>query len=282
LKPSETQRGQRWSTNFDEPDREIARLLLDSVEIADPGEVRQTLAQELTSSVGIEPPAVLLPVLSIEDITMEGERRPMPTAYVDFDPGQRIPMTPGSEAMAGQLIRDFAGDRGRRKARQGWVHPAAPIEELRDDKIRTLVLMTDVIGSGTQAAEYAETFTRNATLRSWRSFKLSRLIVLAYAATPGGAEFVRDCRAVDELIYARPARSFSSAPWTSREREQVSELCLRYLPRRERRNALGFGGQRRAIRDHQLGPEQSSRHPATSGEELVSLLRVPDRSSGSR
>src|SRR5690242_16978265 len=112
-------------TNFDEADREIARLLLDSVEIADPGEVRQTLAQELTSRIGIEPPAVLLPVLSIEDITMDNERRSTATAYVHFDPGQRISMTPGSEAMVGQLIRDFVGDRGRREPGQGWIHPAA-------------------------------------------------------------------------------------------------------------------------------------------------------------
>lgn len=266
--PSQTQRGQRWLTNFAASEQAAAALLLDSLQFASPSEIHHELTthiRELEDHVDGYT-GVLIPAVSVEDIdraledeyeravtraaTLSPDEAPaLPdrpaasrhTAYDTFDPGMPIPVTPGSEGAMGNLIRDLAGDRPGRE-RSMWLHPATGIDALYERRCRLVVLVTDYCGSGRQAAQFAATFTRNPRLRSWRSFGWLRIVVVAYAAALTARETVRETGYVDDMVVHTPAASFEDAAWTQSERAAIEDLCRTYTPHRAKHQTFGYGG----------------------------------------
>jgi len=254
MRPSETQRGRAWLMNFADVERPAAELLLDSLQVDNPAKVHhglksriEALTPRLEGHTG-----VLIPVLSIDDIDRSLEEADPATraarwpwlarhvAYNTFHPGAPILATPGSEAAVGNLIRDLTGDRPGCEPGQ-WLHPATDLETLHARRCRLVVLVTDYIGSGLQVNRFAATFTRNARLRSWRSFRWLRVVVVAYAASSAARVAVESGRNLDELFVHIPATSFDDAAWTVEERDAIEALCQRHTPRRQRNQALGHG-----------------------------------------
>ena len=178
-------------------------------------------------------PAVLMVPLSIDELG--DDLPPLPVAYEDFHPGRSISVTPGSEGQVGNIIRDRVGERFTPGAE--WIHPTATLDELRDEKVRSIVLVTDNIGSGTQVRNYIRSLLRNRRLRSWVSFGWVRIHVVAYAATeqleisPFGT-----VRAALHVV--RHVPTVFTAGWTDRDREEVLRLCKRH---RFSGKGLGFG-----------------------------------------
>ena len=261
MKPSQTTRGQAWLQNFHPSEQDAACLLIDSLEIADAQTIHIGLVnkiEELRSELD-GGPAVLIPVLSLEDVEeqLEQSRRAAGTledpvlsghvAYRTFLPGMPIPATPGSEGAIGNLIRDFTGDDSS-SPRLPWLHPASSIEQLRDQRCRYVVLISDYAGSGTQIADFALTFARNKTIRSWQSSGLIRTVAITYASSSHAREKVEEKafrgRPVisGHLRVVHPARSFSDAGWSFDEREAIEELCRRWAKPGHAKEALGFGG----------------------------------------
>ena len=103
------------------------------------------------------------------------------------------------------------------------------------------MLVTDYTGSGEQVDRFAATFTRNARVRSWRSFRGSDLLLLLTRPPAPLAWQSNRRRSVDDLFVHTPATSFEHAPWTVEEREAIEALCQRHTPRRQRSQALGHG-----------------------------------------
>lgn len=253
-RPSETQRGQAWLTNFADIERPTAQLLLDSLQVDNPAKVFhglksriEALTDRLEGHHG-----VLIPVLSIEDIDRAAEEAASSTkfdgwpwvtrhvAYDTFRPGTPLPSTPGSEAAIGNLIRDLTGDRPGHEPGQ-WLHPATDLDTLQARRCRLVVLVTDYSGSGQQVNRFADTFPRNGRLRSWRSFGWLRFVVVTYAASAAGRASIESGRSIDDLLVHTPAASFDDAEWTAEEREAIEMLCIRHTPRRRRSQALGHG-----------------------------------------
>lgn len=254
MRPSETQRGQAWLTNFADIERPAAQLLLDSLQVDNPAKVHHGLASRIEAlTPSLEGHAgVLIPVLSIEDIDRSfGEADPAlkpargpevvrHVAYDTFKPGAPIQATPGSEAAVGNLIRDLTGDRPGREPGQ-WLHPATDLHTLYARRCRLVVLVTDYTGSGQQVNRFAATFTRNARLRSWQSFGWLRIVMVAYAASSAARVAVESEENLDDLYVHTPAPSFDDAVWTAEERDEIEALCQRHTPRRLRSQALGHG-----------------------------------------
>lgn len=254
MRPSDTKRGRAWLTNFANIELVTARLLIDSLQVANPARVHSGLKsrlQALTAQLK-DHTGVLIPVLSIEDIDRSIEKPDPPIrpgrrpevlshiAYDTFHPGAGISATPGSEAAVGNLIRDFTGDRPGREPGQ-WLHPATDLGTLHARRCRMVVLVTDYTGSGQQVNRFAATFTRNARLRSWRSFGWLRFAVVAFAASSDARVAIESGKDTDDLLVHTPAASFDDAGWTVEERDRVEELCRRHTPRRLRAQALGHG-----------------------------------------
>lgn len=239
IKPSETTRGRAWLANFLVEDLPVAELLLDSLEFVRSSTIRpalRTRLEQLAVSREIEKPAVLAAALSMEDLKVGPDR---PVAYTEgFQTlGLPIDATPGSEGFVGNLIRDLL------RTGDGWLPPSTALKELRTHRCRSIVLLTDWAGSGTQLRNYADALTRHPTIRSWRSGGFVRIHGVAYAATQAARAYVEEKgSSVDRLWTVRVAPSFADRPWSIVDRARVEELCVRYG--RDRRYALGFRGSR--------------------------------------
>lgn len=239
--PSLTLRGKQWLNNFSSTERSTATLLLDSLEIVSPTDIRVGLRRLLDSLTDEEvgKPAVLVPVLSVEDIVFPKDHSGPPVAYVNFAPGAPIASTPGSEGLIGNLIRELTGSEAAASS-DVWLHPSRDVEALRAARCHTLVLVTDYCGSGDQIIRFARAFVRNPTIRSWRSHGWIKVHVVAFASSVVASERIRRDTAVDCLSVVGPAASFVSAQWTSEEREAIETLCVTHLTSKERREALGY------------------------------------------
>ncbi|MCQ4128363.1 hypothetical protein NOU13_28070 [Rhodococcus erythropolis] len=246
LMPSETQRGQSWLTNFAESERPVATLLLDSLQIASP----EDIYHGLKSRIGALAPelngrAVVIPVLSIEDIeraSSENQREQVAArhvAYETFAPGMRGAVTPGSEATVGNVIREFTGE-APGKENGPWLHPSSSIDDLRARNCQAIVLVTDYTSSGRQVIDFAATFPRNAQLRSWRSFDRLEIIVVTHTASAFAVASIENAPTIDHIRPHTPAASFDDAEWSAQERSAIEELCNRYTPPGERKQALGY------------------------------------------
>lgn len=243
IRPSETQRGRAWLTNFAEIDRPTAARLLNSLQIANPADIHHSLKSDIQQLIPTlqDDTGVLIPVLSIEDINLSSPDvdRVGPTrvidasqyiAYESFRPGaDLLPATPGSEAAIGNLIRDLTGDRAGEEPSQ-WLHPNTDIDTLRSRRCRLIVLVTDYSGSGQQVNRFAATFTRNAQIRSWRSFRWLRIAVVTYAASAAARATMESATHIDDVYVHTPAASFDDAEWTAEERSAIEMLCKRYTP----------------------------------------------------
>lgn len=242
VRPSETRRGQAWLTNFSPEDEGAARQLLDSLRFVSLSDVRAGLQVRLRSLIAqgkIQVPALLVSALSIEDLRLdEGQTAPS-VAFESFQLDDPINVVPGSEGFVGNLIRDLVSPAP--VGTDALLAPSTKLNELRDKRCRSIVVITDYAGSGTQLRNYAMTLVRHPTLRSWRSYGLLRIHALSYAgSSQARATLQREDGPFDGVWTVETAPSFQDAPWTAKQRDAIEEICVRYVRKKDRKRALGF------------------------------------------
>lgn len=193
-------------------------------------------------------PALLVSALSIEDLgssprDRDVDRAPYsplgPVAYETFHPGQPISATPGSEGFVGNLLRELAGERA--PADTPWLSPQIALADLSKKRCRTIVIVTDYSGSGTQLARYAQTLTRHRTIRSWRSGGHIRICAIAFAASSTALSVLQQPRGpIDEAFAIEVAPSLRNRPWAAKKRSAIETLARKYA--HNKRQALGYEG----------------------------------------
>lgn len=244
IRPSDTTRGRAWLTNFLPEDEAPARQLLDSLHFVSLSEVRavmQVRLRNLMKEGRIQTPALLVSALSREDLRVDKGRHTSQVAFDTFKLDDPINATPGSEGFVGNLIRDFVKSDPIQAG--SLLPPSATLDDLRASCCRSIVILTDYAGSGTQLKNFAMTLTRHPTIRSWRSYGLVRLHALSYAASPQALDVLQPARsALNEVWTVESAPSFLNAPWTPGQRAAIEDICVRYAGRKNRNRALGFKG----------------------------------------
>lgn len=243
VKPSDTPSGRAWLANFNELDQGPATALLDSLRFVSLDTLRNELISELEAlrtSKGIEGPALLLSERKLKDLadgTSLGKKTAV--AYLDFHPGAKIASTPGSEGIIGVALRDFA-IAGSNDPESPWIAPDAPLERLRDSRCRSIVLVTDYCGTGSQISILADTLARNKTIKSWRSLKLVGIHVLAFAASTIALRALATHHSIDAVHTIEVAPTLNTSPWPRKLRREIVDLCRRES--RVKGYALGFKG----------------------------------------
>lgn len=207
---------------------------------------RQKLAG-LQENRSLDFPAVLLIPRKLNEFETKphpgsSSKRKLKTAYVDFDPGALLPVTPGSEAFLGSVVRDLAGVIPAHH--DSWLHPASSLQLLKDSKCRSIVLLSDYAGSGKQITNYARALARNPTIRSWRSGRLIKIHAFAFAASEIALRNVSRDKYVDSFTFEMLAPSFSSSGWSEMERQIIDRLCKDYALPNRKNQAYGFMGSR--------------------------------------
>ncbi len=242
MRPSQTVSGEAWLGNFDDADVPAATILLDSIRIVTLSRLWEGLyshLEELVRSGALETPAVVFPERALKDFGLSVNQRESAAAYRDFDPGSPVAVTPGSEAFVGMMLRDLitVGDRGRQGS--PWIPPSASLEEMRRHRCRSLVVVTDYMGTGNQILEFVRALGRNPTIRSWLSFKWVQIHVVAFAASPEAIRRVRKDKDISSASTVEAAPTFETASWQPDVREAIVELC-RLKCGLDPRWALGF------------------------------------------
>lgn len=238
VKLSETDRASEWLGQFETEDRPSAIALLDCLRFVPGADVLsgvRRVVEEFLSDELSQTPVALVPILSIEDMLgVDKELTPEPIVFDDFDPAQPIANAPGSEALMAHLIREV------RKGFPATSFVSSPLtrEAMKESAVRTLLCITDYIGSGRQVIQYIEAWYRHKTIKSWRSLGWLKIVVVAYAATSEGKKLLEASPHIDEL------KIIEIAPGIERLRrdpdERIEEVCRLYARRGSLGYALGY------------------------------------------
>lgn len=240
--PSQTPHGQAWLRNFAEQDRDVATLLIDALRVVSFSKLWAGLDEQLRTLIErrqISPPALVIPERSLKHFGIHGEDRVRAVAYEDFEPGADLEVSKlGSDGFVSLLLRELrvrsAG------APEEWLRPSAKLCELRDARCRSIVVVTDYLGTGSQVLALTSALTRNRTIRSWRSRGL-RIYVAGFAASQDAVIRVRQHRSVDDAWPVEIAPTIMDAPWNPDARAAVVALCEQEC-RVPLDRALGFSG----------------------------------------
>jgi len=235
-RPSETAEGQRWIENFRPEDKQVARLLVDSLKIVSETTFRASLGQFLVDEIADLPkPVTFFPIRELprEAKAKSENSQPIPPQSVNF--GESLPIeplplrahysaNPGSEGAVGNVLRDVLRDH------QGPLNlvQAASIADLRDRQPRSIVLVDDYCGSGNRAAGYVEAWARHRTIRSWHSRGLIRFHIFAMASSRQASLKLKRCEWIENVHVLQLAADFSTAPWSPTERRDIEALCVSY------------------------------------------------------
>lgn len=170
-KPSETVAGERLLDQLSVSDRHLGSLLLDSLKLVDEGRflsgLRSAIEWRLEQLDG--QPVALIP---IGEEPVQGSS---PDTYSHID----------SRYIVATVCRELR--LSRREIVDGW-----DIELMRGTKVRHLVFVDDLVGSGESLRRETSKWLRHPSIRSWVSYGLCDVSAVSYAATSAGthaAEF---------------------------------------------------------------------------------------------
>lgn len=239
-RPSETALGAAWLDNFEHRDQAAAAILIDSLRVVSLDGLWSGIdgcLLALQRKGEIEGPALVLPEMSLKYFGLHGEARTKAVAYEDFEPGRPDESAMGSDAFVGMLLRDI-GKRTENPEFQ-WIPPQTTLAELRERRCRWILVVSDFLGTGRQVTTFTRALARHKTIRSWRSFGLVKIGVVAFAASEEAIALAAKSRSIDRLWTVEVAPTIWKARWTPEIRDAVVELCLRES-RLKQRDALGY------------------------------------------
>lgn len=245
MKPSQTTAGRRWLTNFEGADLPAATILIDSLRYVSLSAIWQGLSSRL-AQLGregkVDRPAVVFPERSMADFGVPSDRRDSAVAYVDFDPGDPVGILSGSEGLMAMIIRDLPGMNSAKGSKEAvWLRPDIGLEGMRERRTRSVVVVTDYMGTGGQVLRFVRALGRNRTIRSWLSFEWIDIHVVAFAASPLALERVSVEKDVSGVWMVEAAPTFATAPWEPGVREAIVDLCERKCGLRDSW-AVGYEG----------------------------------------
>jgi hypothetical protein len=229
-----------WVSNFHPQYHPTAELLARSLHYLDETTFRSNLTEQILrdfDSGQIEPPALVVPIRTGPEMGLPRSERAIIFENVFPDSGLPVPNT-GSEALCSNIIRNVAKGQG---SRMGMIPRARTLNDLRIRRTRSIVLVGDYAGSGSQAIESAKIWTRNRSIRSWRSYRWIKIHVVIHSASVAAKEILERDPSIDRLSMVSIAPDFDSAGWTAEQRKDIEEFCSRFA-RKQDGEDLGWKG----------------------------------------
>lgn len=233
---SDTEAGVAWLANFPAKDRGRAKRLLDSFVLVSWTKARASLLDLLRTELQLaqrDGSVWVLPAMDSGDIRRANSvPRSVPLqAFGNFEPGMGIPSMPGSEGLIGHLLRDIQGP--------DVLPPGTSISQLRRNRVRSVIIVSDTIETGGQIGKYVQALLRNPTLRSWKSLHWIKIVVVAFAVSRDGERAMLDHPGINSIKFVRYAPTIKSLSWPSQDIQAALTLCVRYG---RGVDPLGYGG----------------------------------------
>lgn len=219
--------GAAWLQQFSQPDRDAARLLLDSLRLVSRGQFLQGL-DDCIRAVGDRTSGPL--ALYVARKMGEGERY--------FFHGGRRPGRVDLGVSAGEAGSEWemvfnVTQWTRRDPVRYLDHP--PVSTLRSRQCRHIVLLDDLSGSGNTVAQFIRELRRQRKIAAWWSLGWLTFHVVAYAITTEAEDAIRrtvKCRSSRENVNVsfqycvRPGAS--QTLWTQAQRLQLERIAGNY------------------------------------------------------
>lgn len=204
------------------------RALLTARAMAQPGPVALYAERELPKRFGVPHRLFREPNRKVKRAEGVGPQPVQPTRRYDPDVG--------SEGLVAQLITELC----RTNPKKYINHPGA--DEIRRQRVRRFLLVTDLVGSGRRARTYLEAAWRVRSVRSWWSLRLMRFEVVAYATTERGRTLVERHPCAPMVSHVVPCPTID-AVFARPEAASMRGLCIHYDPTsRDVDDSLGVGG----------------------------------------
>lgn len=229
----------QWLENFPPQYHPTAQLLVTALHYLDDSTFRSNLTEQILHDFDggwITPPALVLPIRTGPEMGKRDSGLAVIFENVFPRDALSIPNT-GSEALCANIIRNLGKGQGSSLGMIPWPHN---LDDLRVRRVRSIVLVGDYSGSGSQAIEAAKIWTRNSSIRSWRSYRLTRIHVVLHSASVAAKEALDREPSVDALSMVSIASDFDNAGWTAEQRKDVEDFCGRFA--RHSRDSLGWKG----------------------------------------
>jgi hypothetical protein len=107
-------------------------------------------------------------------------------------------------------------------------HPNVAMMRAQSSRCKAIILVDDLVGSGSRAAGYLTSLWENRTIRSWWSRNDIKFFVVSFAATEEGEKRLRNLKCSPSVIYDRVCPTLRSLPWSQKLKSEVSDLCEVY------------------------------------------------------
>ena len=156
---SETTAAKDWISQFNDPDKNTAKLILDSLIYVSNEELIYGLKQ-LLQSFSIDHKNKYIALFAVKDVISNKNYWGDELKKLDLSSKNGI----GSEAIISQLCRDIS------KTNKHFLnHPN--IDEMKEKKCRHIICINDIIGSGDQTDKFCNWLYNSSTIKSWISLK---------------------------------------------------------------------------------------------------------------
>ncbi|MHA6829430.1 phosphoribosyltransferase-like protein [Ralstonia pseudosolanacearum] len=234
-----TERGRHWLSQFEAEHFELVRKLAGGLTLVSQSEFERALDAKIRAVAATYDGPVALYAA-----------RELPSGVdslfdqVASNKGQLDAVGPGadlgSEARVAALIRGIV-----KSSKEEFVnHP--DLETLRKRKVRGIIVVDDLLGSGNRVRLFLDSMWANPTIRSWWSRAQIRFSVAAYSATDVGRRHVARTRCIlranDEhaVDYVRPCPTLGEMPWSLELRSAIKSVCKQYGRRTQSYMTLGY------------------------------------------
>lgn len=232
---------QTWLGRFSDRERDVAALLLDEILLVNGSDFRrgiESLMQYIQEGLDDSQSAAFYAEREVEI----RERTILPIFQnikngrasgdgPDPVPHDRKQSEVGSEGILANIITSHC----RYYGKSSLSHPGP--DRMRKSRCRAIVIVTDFVGSGNRVWKMLEAFRATPTIRSWKSYRLTRFYVIAYSGTESGIDLVKSSRLRPEVLTFCGCPTIYSS-FSGKRLESVKEFCREYPP--EDRSPLGY------------------------------------------
>ena len=227
---------QDWLSQFLPQDRPVACKLLDELVYIPTDRVISDLKLVVESILKQYESAAIYP---IRELLSEDESYFSLTDAVEPPTMQHGQATQGSEAFVSNVITRLNRSLQAKVILENVgigkhkIQASPSISTIRDKKIKTLILIDDLIGSGDRTRDFLEAVYRHPSIKSWVSAKYLKIIVVAFMATNKGKKSVEKwCKneIKAKLLVINECPTLHSLPNT----EDIFDLCIRYANNKEK------------------------------------------------
>lgn len=236
----DTEAAKCWLAQFHKDDLDTAKLLLCSLRLISSSHYDESLMRLLQRLV--MKPRRPVALFATRELTKPSPFEiPRPPDPVFFDAEGRPPNLVPGENIGSEGATEFLLTRMGRANKDLLIEPT--LEKMRHAKCRLIVLVDDLVGSGTRTRISSDAMYHNPTIKSWKSFGWIDGAVAAYAATEDGEQKVLHRNKLIDVVESERRPEADAHWWDNDTLRKIKSLCFRYAKRVKinKWHALGVG-----------------------------------------